>query len=110
MRGQGRKGEAQEQRDKIMAMREFLSGEEFTQSQVCTRLAIKVSTASIRLRELHQDGLVARKEYPLENCKSGVSVRWVKRRSTQSYLSKSWRKISNQKLGICPERLGFYPQ
>ena len=110
MRGQGRKGEAQEQRDKIMAMREFLSGEEFTQSQVCTRLAIKVSTASIRLRELHQDGLVSRKEYPSENCKFGVSVRWVKRRSTQSYLSKSWRKISNQKLGICSERLGSYPQ
>ena len=108
MRGQGRKGEAQEQRDKIMAMSEFMSGEEFTQSQVCTRLAIKVSTASIRLRELHQDGLVARKEYPSENSKSGVSVRWVKRRSTQAYLSKSWRKISNEKLGIFPKRLGSY--
>ena len=108
MRGQGRKGESQEQRDKIMAMSEFMSGEEFTQSQVCARLNIKVSTASIRLRELYQDGIVSRKEYPSDNSKSGISVRWLKRRSTQAYLSKSWRKITNEQLGIFPKRLGSY--
>ena len=108
MRGQGRKGESQLQRNKIMAMSEFLSGEEFTQSQVCSKLGIRVSVASIRLRELYQDGIVNRKEYPSENSKSGVSVRWVKRRSTQSYLSKPWRTLSNEQLNIYPNRLGSY--
>ena len=108
-KGQGKKGESQAQRDRIMNLPEYLAGEEFSQASVCERLNVSVSVANARLRDLYQKGVIHRVEVDAGKGIGGVAVLWVRRKSPTAYLSASWRKQSNEQLGIRPTQLGSYP-
>ena len=74
-------GSAIQQIEDIQGMELFLSGEEFTQNQVCDVLGLHPGVASIRLREMFFDGLVNRREEKAGNNATGYLVFWCRRRA-----------------------------
>ena len=77
-------GSAIQQIEDIQGMELFLSGEDFTQNQVCDVLGLHSAVASIRLREMFFDGLLNRREEKAANNATGYLVFWSRRRALKS--------------------------